>query len=192
MRIKSGIFLILSLLSLAFTPSQTDVDYKHKSLLKALKKVGITDMSVITEIVLSDSVNEANPINGKYFLINDTNVSQYKYVYVGRVNSCRAGGCSATNDIPPDSNSEYFDYYILFDTDKTVQAVKVFNYQATHGQEITAKGWLKQFIGHNGSEPLQVDKNIDAISGATISVHAITIDVEMKTEILINKRFGSV
>lgn len=192
MRIKSGIFLILSLLSLAFTPSQTDVDYKHKSLLKALKKVGITDMSVITEIVLSDSVNEANPINGKYFLINDTNVSPYKYVYVGRVNSCRAGGCSATNDIPPDSNSEYFDYYILFDTDKTVQAVKVFNYQATHGQEITAKGWLKQFIGHNGSEPLQVDKNIDAISGATISVHAITIDVEMKTEILINKRFGSV
>jgi Na+-translocating ferredoxin:NAD+ oxidoreductase RnfG subunit len=31
-----------------------------------------------------------------------------------------------------------------------------------------------------------VNKNIDAISGATISVYAITIDVEMKTEVLNN------
>jgi len=31
---------------------------------------------------------------------------------------------------------------------------------------------------------LQVEKNIDTISGATISVYAITCDVEIKTEIL--------
>ena len=185
MKTKSGIVIILSLLCFAFTSGLTDIEYKHKTLRKALLKVGIEDMSVIEEFVLPDSVNIANRINGKYFRINnDTNVSQYRYIYVGRVNSCRAGGCSLTNEIPHDSNSEYFDYYILFDADKTVQAVKVFNYQATHGQEITAKGWLKQFIGHDGSEPLQVDKNIDAISGATISVYAITFDVEMKTEIL--------
>jgi Na+-translocating ferredoxin:NAD+ oxidoreductase RnfG subunit len=186
MRIKSGIFIILSLLSLAFTSGLTEVDYKHKTLLKALQKVGVVDMSAIEEVVLPDSVNTANRIQGKYFLINDNNVSQYRYIYIGRVNSCRAGGCSITNENPHDSNSEYFDYYILFDSNKTVQAVKVFNYQASHGQEITAKGWLKQFIGHNGSEPLQVDKNIDAISGATISVYAITIDIELKTEILHN------
>ncbi len=184
MRIKTGIFIILSLLSLAFTSGLTDVNYKHKSLLKALQKIGIADMSVIEEVVFPDSVSIANRINGKYFLINDTNVSQYRYVYVGRVNSCRAGGCSITNEITHDNYSEYFDYFILFDANKTVQTVKVFNYHATHGQEITAKGWLKQFIGHNSSELLQVGKNIDAISGATISVYAITADVEMKTEIL--------
>jgi Na+-translocating ferredoxin:NAD+ oxidoreductase RnfG subunit len=184
MKIKTGIFIILSLLSLAFTSGLTEVEYKHKTLLKALQKVGIEDMSAIEEVVLPDSVNIANRIHGKYFLINEDTVSQYRYIYVGRVNSCRAGGCSIINENPRVSNSEYFDYYILFDSNKTVQAVKVFNYQASHGQEITAKGWLKQFIGHNGSEPLQVNKNIDAISGATISVYAITFDVEMKTEIL--------
>lgn len=183
MKFKSGILLIACFLSLAFSAGQAEINYKHKTLTKALEKAGITDYSVVEEIVLPDSVMSSNSVNGKYFLVNKS-VSQYKYIYVGRVNSCRAGGCSITNELPHDSNSEYFDYYILFDTSKAVQTVKVFNYQASHGQEITAKGWLKQFNGHDGSEPLQVDKNVDAISGATISVYAITYDVEMKTEIL--------
>ena len=184
MKIKSGILLLVGFLSVCLTFAQSEVNYKHKTLIKALSKVGVSDISAIEEIALPESVNSANHIKGKYFLIKENNVSQYQYIYVGRVNSCRAGGCSISNDLPEDVDSEYFDYYILFDKNKTVQTVKVFNYQATHGHEITAKGWLKQFVGHDGSEPLQVNKNIDAISGATISVHAITFDVEMKTEIL--------
>lgn len=184
MKLKSGIFLIIGLLSACIAFGQTEVNYKHKALIKALQKAGISDMSSIEEINIPASVSKANRINGKYFLIKDDIVSHYKYIYVGRVNTCRAGGCSIANNITNDGYSEYFDYYILFNANKTVQAVNVFNYQATHGQEITAKGWLKQFIGHNSSEPLQIDKNIDAISGATISVYAITFDVEIKTDIL--------
>lgn len=184
MKFKSGLLLLAGLLSLCFTFAPSDVDYKNKALIKALQKAGIHDISTIEEIAIPDSVSLSNRIKGKYFLIKENNVSQYQYIYVGRVNSCRAGGCSISNDAPKDGNSEYFDYYILFDRDKTVQTVKVFNYQATHGHEITAKGWLKQFIGHDGSAPLEVDKNIDAISGATISVYAITFDVEMKIKIL--------
>ncbi len=44
-----------------------------------------------------------------------------------------------------------------------------------------AKGWLKQFTGYDGSDTLEVGKNVDAISGATISVYGITLDVQMKT-----------
>lgn len=175
---------MVGLLSLCVTFAQSDVNYKHKALIKALQKAGIKDMSVVEEISVPDSVITVNQIKGKYFLIKENNVSQYQYIYIGRVNSCRAGSCSISNEKPKEGNSEYFDYYILFDQNKTVQTVKVFNYQATHGHEITAKGWLKQFIGHDGSESLQVDKNIDAISGATISVYAITLDVETKTAIL--------
>ena len=40
-------------------------------------------------------------------------------------------------------------YEVITDSKKTVQEVKVFNYQATHGQEVTVKSWLKQFIGHS-------------------------------------------
>ena len=184
MRSKSGIVVFVWLLSLHFTWAQSDVNYQHKALIKDLQKAGLTDLSSIEEIAVPDSINASNPIQGKYFLIKENNLSLYQYIYVGRVNSCRAGGCSITHNMADDVSSEYFDYYILFDKNKTVQTVKVFNYQATHGHEITAKGWLKQFRGHNGSEPLVVDKNIDAISGATISVYAICFDVETKTKIL--------
>nr|WP_319999623.1 hypothetical protein [uncultured Draconibacterium sp.] len=40
------------------------------------------------------------------------------------------------------------------------------------------------FTGFNDSGSLKVDKNIDAISGATISVYTITADVENKTALL--------
>lgn len=184
MKLKSGILLITGLLSLHLTFAQSDVNYQHKALIEALQKVGITDMSAIKEMAVPDSIFSKNQVDGKYFLVKENKVSPCQYIYVGRVNSCRSGGCSISNERHRNGNSEYFDYFILFDKNKTVHTVKVFNYQATHGHEITAKGWLKQFIGHDGSEPLQVDKNIDAISGATISVYAITFDVETKTKIL--------
>jgi Na+-translocating ferredoxin:NAD+ oxidoreductase RnfG subunit len=100
------------------------------------------------------------------------------------VNSCRAGGCSISGNTPANMDSEYFDYYIFFDSAKTVKQVEVFNYQATHGYEITAKGWLKQFTGFSGKDSLVVNKDIDGISGATISVYAITSDVQEKTRML--------
>lgn len=178
------ILTLISLICFVSVFAQTSVNYQPKALLKTLQKAGIADMSTIKEVILPDSAYLQQSFQGKFFQINANNVSQYKYIYIGRVNSCRSGGCSIIHNVANNDNSEYFDYYILFDTNKTVQAVKVFNYQATHGQEITAQGWLKQFIGHCGLELLQVNKNIDSISGATISVFAITFDIEMKTEAL--------
>ena len=181
MSIKSGIILFASLISACLAFAQSEVDFQPKALVKALEKSGIEELSGIEEMTLPDN---AYPSNGKYFLVTEKNENAYRYIYIGRVNSCRAGGCSVAHESATTLDSEYFDYYILFDENKTVQAVKVFNYQATHGYEITAKGWLKQFIGFNGSDSLKVDKNIDAISGATISVYAITADVENKTALL--------
>lgn len=184
MNLKKTIFVFFSSICLASAVAQSSIEYKPKPLLKALQKAGITDISSIKEIILPESMKMQETINGKYFEISNNNTSHYKYIYVGRVNSCRASGCSITNAVPNDGASEYFDYYILYDRKKTVQVVKVYNYQASHGQEISAKGWLKQFIGHDGTAPLEVEKNVDAISGATISVYAITIDIEMKTDVL--------
>ncbi|WP_297093216.1 FMN-binding protein [uncultured Draconibacterium sp.] len=181
MRIKAGILLFVTLLSASLAFAQSDVDFQPKALVKTLEKSGIEELTGVEELTLP---KDACTSNGKYFLVTKNNENEYRYIYIGRVNSCRAGGCSAEHESPTTLDSEYFDYYILFDAHKTVQAVKVFNYQATHGYEITAKGWLKQFIGFNGSDSLKVDKNIDAISGATISVYAITADVENKTALL--------
>ena len=104
------------------------------------------------------------------------------YLYVGSVNTCRTGGCSgpASTDLA-DYSSEYFDYFILFTPEMAVQTVQVFNYQASYGHEIAARGWLKQFQDFRGEKSLEPGKDIDVISGATVSVHAITNDVQWKT-----------
>jgi Na+-translocating ferredoxin:NAD+ oxidoreductase RnfG subunit len=67
-----------------------------------------------------------------------------------------------------------------------VQQVRIYNYQATHGQEITSKNWLRQFKNYTGEKELMAGKNIDAISGATISVDAIISDIEFITGALLS------
>lgn len=115
---------------------------------------------------------------GRYFQVG--NEYAMGFAYVGRVNTCRSGGCSG-DQTTPNLASEFFDYFILFDTAGKVMQVRVFNYQATHGHGITSRGWLRQFAGYTGNKKLEPGKNIDAISGATISVRSITFDIEEKS-----------
>jgi Na+-translocating ferredoxin:NAD+ oxidoreductase RnfG subunit len=164
---------------------QKPVNYEHKNIYKEIEKFWGLEQAALKEIYLPDSLVRKNHIQGKYFEVSSANgLNRPHYVYIGRVNSCRAGGCSISMDPMENYESEYFDYFILFNATCEVELVRVFNYAATHGHEIAAKGWLKQFTGHNGSDKLIVGKNVDAISGATISVYGITLDVQMKTEIL--------
>jgi len=162
---------------------QASVDYFPKSLLSELKKengddVALKELNVLPEI--------ARTIHfGKFYEVQaSSNFSLTKYVYVGRVNTCRAGGCTLSHNNKPEGESEFFDYYIFFDTAASVQRVKIYNYQASHGQEVTSTNWLKQFKNYDGKEELVAGKNIDAISGATISVDATTFDIELKTNTL--------
>ncbi len=184
MNLKGAIFLGILVFGFLTAGAQTEVDYQHKRLVKTLRKEGIADPGVLREMVVPDALSHGRSINGKYFQVDAAPASSVKYIYVGRVNSCRSGGCSISNEPPEEGSSEYFDYFIFFDHNRIISRVSVFNYQATHGQEVTARGWLKQFVGHQDSMSLQVDKNIDSISGATISVNAITRDVEWKTSLL--------
>jgi len=173
----------MSVVVLSF--GQKPINYNHKKIYKEVGKFLELEQPEIEEIYLPDSIIRKNHIQGKYYHVSNKNYSSnYHYIYIGRVNSCRAGGCSISMDPNEDFNTEYFDYFILYDSDCSVELVKVFNYAATHGHEVSARGWLKQFAGYNGTDTLEVGKNVDAISGATISVYGITLDVQMKTEIL--------
>ena len=156
--------------------SQQDVNYQHKKLSKFIKKTYNID-----EFSLKEIQND-NQLNGKLFVIK-TATDSSSIVYIGRVNSCRADGCSIDNN-STNGSFEYFDYIIAFNKCKQIINIKVYNYQATHGQEITAKSWLKQFNYNENKDTFVVNKNIDAISGATISVYAITNDINKVEEVL--------
>lgn len=151
--------------------SQQNVSYHHKKIDKFIKKTYDIEEFSLKEI------SSNSTLNGKIFVVKSKHDST-SVVYIGRVNSCRADGCSIDNT-STNGSYEYFDYIVAYDRDKKIIAIKVLNYQATHGHEITAKSWLKQFIDKENQEAFRVNKNIDAISGATISVYAITNDVNM-------------
>jgi len=56
--------------------------------------------------------------------------------------------------------------------DGTVQDVQVMVYRETHGDEIRERRFRVQFSGKTLQQPLVVGKDVDAISGATISSHS--------------------
>lgn len=179
---KVIIYIVLSTIGICLQ-AQTNIDFSPKMLSTDLFQLNKATASL--DMLKIEPSLEREISHGKFYTIGNATPNQVcKYVYVGRVNTCRAGGCSKRQEIPSDKESEYFDYYILFDSYVNIQQVRIYNYQATHGQEVTAKNWLKQFKGYNGSKDLVVNKNVDAISGATISVYAIVMDINQKTSML--------
>ena len=50
-------------------------------------------------------------------------------------------------------------------------------YREDYGGEIGSKRWLRQFIGKTSKDKLKYQKDIMAISGATISASSMTIAV---------------
>lgn len=165
------LLLCISVISFARKP----INYEHKSIQKTISKYYKSKAFVLSEIA---ELEKEIP-QGKFFTVKLDNVDT-GFAYVGRVDCCRSGGCSNAST-SYDGNAEYFDFVVIFNTEGTVENIKVYSYMATHGHEVTARGWLKQFYGYNGSHSLRVGKEIDAISGATISVNSLTACVEYIT-----------
>lgn len=145
--------------------------------IEAFKKDWIRKTKQIPDIEIIDSLSASHSV-GAYYSLKDNG-----YLYLGRVNSCLTGGCTREST-PKEAGSEFFYYYIYFDTLGVVRRLSVYGYYATHGQEICNKLWLRQFEGYSGAETLDAGRNVDAISGATISVEALTFDVQLRHTVL--------
>lgn len=180
---KLFVLAIIFWLSTGFLPAK-GFNFDDKILRNELQKLGLAENMDWKEIVVPDSIQLANTVQGKFLILKNQNSNLQNYVYIGRVNGCREGGCSSPSETINIDTPEFFDYLIVFDTELAVQQVKVYNYQATHGQEVTNKGWLKQFKGFDGKRSLTVGKSIDAISGATVSVYGIVNDIQDKTRLI--------
>ena len=70
--------------------------------------------------------------------------------------------------------NDYFDYMVIFDKELMIKKVKVLVYRSTYGGEIMSRSWLKQFIGKTNGKEMTMNKDIDGISGATLSAPSIT------------------
>lgn len=142
-----------------------------KKISKSIKKIWKAEDYQLEEMSHSFCVD-----NGTFFKVI-TEEKVLGYIYSGRVNSCKSGGCS-TNPDEVNVAFEFFEYYMLIDTSKQVIWVKIYNYQATRGHEVMSRGWLNQFKGLDPGESIIFGKDIEAISGATVSASAITEDIQ--------------
>ena len=160
-----------------------EINFNPRLLQKELNILLCDEDYRMQEIQLPDSITVDSKVSGKFFTIMCIREEKY-HAYVGRVNNRRSGDYSNQINNASEGEYEYFDYFILFDSQVRVRVVRVYNYEATYGHEITVKSWLNQFIGFDGTKTLRLGKEIDSISGATISAKSITDDIQVKTSFL--------
>ena len=133
---------------------------------KITKEIRITfniENYELEEIVISDSINALlkNKIQKNKLFKISLNNDLIGYAFVDKA----------------PSKTDEFDYLVLFDANLIVKKAKVLIYREDYGGEIGSKRWLKQFIGKKGKDNLVYEKDIIAISGATISAYSMTIAV---------------
>lgn len=73
---------------------------------------------------------------------------------------------------------EYFDYVAVFDTERVLRFVKITAYRSDYGYGIQNQAWLRQLVGWKPGHPLEYGKNVDALSGATLSGHSLVEDLK--------------
>lgn len=132
----------------------------HKRVVKEVEKTfEVSDFS-LTPVTITSEINATLPtkISGDNFYKIDLQDSLLGYAFV---------------DQAP-SKTAKFDYLVVFDGDLKVLNSKVLIYREEYGGEIGSKRWLKQFVGKTGGDRVSDETNIDAISGATISVRSMT------------------
>lgn len=70
------------------------------------------------------------------------------------------------------------EFMVAMDLQGVVTRVEVLSYQEKRGQPIARHSFLSQYEGKTSKSPLQVDKDITGVSGATISSRCATFAVK--------------
>lgn len=74
--------------------------------------------------------------------------------------------------------SELITYAVALDPRGAVLSVEVLDYRESHGGEIRLAGWRKQFVGKTVNDPVELNRDIKNISGATLSCRHVTEGVQ--------------
>jgi Na+-translocating ferredoxin:NAD+ oxidoreductase RnfG subunit len=73
---------------------------------------------------------------------------------------------------------EFITYAIGLNADGSVKQVEVMDYRESYGYEIRNVEWRAQFAGKTSAAPLKLEKDIQNVSGATLSCRHVTDGVK--------------
>lgn len=154
-------FFSLSIVGLSFLLVSFTLPTKLlKKVNKEVKSVFEISNFELKLIKIEDSINKLLPkrIGNDHLFKIESNSELMGYAYVDKA----------------PSHTDKFDYLILLDSNLIVVKTKILIYREDYGAEIGSNRWLKQFIGKKSSDRLKYEKDIIAISGATISANSMT------------------
>ena len=69
---------------------------------------------------------------------------------------------------------EYITYALGLNADGSVRGIEIMEYRESYGGEVRNAKWRAQFTGKTKAAPLELDKDIQNISGATLSSRHVT------------------
>lgn len=69
---------------------------------------------------------------------------------------------------------EFITYALAITPQGTVRGLEVMDYRETHGDQIRRADWRKQFYGRSSKDRLELEEDIQNISGATLSCANVT------------------
>ena len=69
-------------------------------------------------------------------------------------------------------------FLVIVNNEGDILASEVIKYREAYGSEVGNKNWLSQFTHFNDTTDFKVGKNIDGISGATISVNSLSKGIQ--------------
>lgn len=64
---------------------------------------------------------------------------------------------------------EMIKYAVGINAEGTVKQIQIMDYVESYGYEVAEKKWHQQFVGKTADAPIKLNKDIDNISGATLS-----------------------
>lgn len=147
----------------------------NKNLTKYFEKEEFSKKS----IAVHDSI--LNHTNSYFYHVENSTKSRGGYMVVTIANGCKLGGCDVEHEV--DEEFEQFWVYSFYSSEGDLVELKILDYQSEHGYEITSKWWLKQFVKHQ-KETYRYGKNIDGISGATISIKSMVREMNYLEQIM--------
>ena len=127
-----------------------------KEVTKTFSVKEVTLEAVLIDISVENKLHKAIGKDHLFKIMKDEQLIGYAYV-----------------DKAP-SKTDEFDYLILLDANLVIAKAKVLVYREDYGGEIGSRRWLKQFIGKKSNDQLKYERDVIAISGATISALSMT------------------
>lgn len=73
---------------------------------------------------------------------------------------------------------EFITYALALDTGGKILQIEILDYRETHGSQIRFPQWRAQFTGKTIADPVELESDIQNISGATLSCRHVTEGVK--------------